>query len=104
MYLKEKDKPFCVGFERNHDHPGQIRFFDKDNRTVFLPDRMYREMRDLILKTRKFSTCNRVELGLYFREEAIKQDLKLRMKRGLRKPVRSIVNAVKRLLNVDNGR
>ena len=102
LYLKKANKPICVGFERNTEHPTQIRFFDKDNKTVFLPDDMYRHNRRLIIQSGLLGR-GRMEFQ-HWRSEAERQALRLRMKRKISKPINGVISAVKRLLNINQGR
>lgn len=101
-YLSKANKPIAVGFERNPDHPAQVRFFDKDNRTVFLPDKMYREMRDKVMKGGLLQR-GRVDMR-YWRSEAEKQAIRMKMKRSINKHFGGVINAFKALFNSDRGR
>lgn len=100
-YLKKSQKPLAVGFERNQDHPDQVRFFDKDNKTVFLPDELYREERDVIMKSGALRK-GRLESD-FLKKEAERHALRLKMKRNIGKQVNNVISTVKRLFGVNQS-
>ena len=101
-YLRKADKPLAVGFERNAEHPAQIRFFDIDDKTVFLPDRLYREERDLILKS-GILRKGRIDMQ-YWHAEAKRHALRLKMKRRLNKHVGNVISAFKTMFGANGHR
>ncbi len=45
-----KNKPYAIGFERDREHKNQVRFFDKDGETVWLPDKLYKSLNSSLIE------------------------------------------------------
>lgn len=48
--LKKMNKPLAIGFEKDKRHKGRLRFFDKNNNTVWLPDDFYKKINWELIK------------------------------------------------------
>lgn len=76
---EKQGKPVAIGFECDKEHKGHIRFFDKDNKTLWFDDKFYRDAnKELIrmgaLRLGRYEShyWKRIASGKYTFEEKVK--------------------------------
>ena len=51
-----KSKPYAIGFEVDKEHKDRMRFFDNNGKTVWLPDKLYKDINKIMMKSDSYRT------------------------------------------------
>ncbi len=93
--LQKLGKEPAIGFERDKQHQNRIRFFDKNNKTVWLPDRLYKRINIDLIKMGALKIDRRISNRWKQIATGNYTDLSLKIEMKCRQLKQSIKNCLK---------
>lgn len=93
-----KNKQYAIGVERDKKNKNRVRFFDKNNETVWLPDRLYNTLNRYLIKNR---LVNEQYISGYWQQIATGKytDIDLAIRQKLKNINNQIVAGFKKLFH-----